>query len=44
MRKWLRRVVASELIGKPVWLILTWLLNLNVYGYFKINHSFKDFV
>ena len=44
MRKWLRRVVASELIGKPVWLILTWLLNLNVYGYFKINHLFKDFV
>ena len=44
MRKWLRRVVASELIEKPVWLILTWLLNLNVYGYFKINHSFKDFV
>ena len=44
MRKGLRRAVASELIEKPVWLILTLLLNLNVYGYFKINYSFKDFV
>ena len=44
MRNELRRAVASELIEKPVWLVLILLLNLDFYGYFKIYHSFKDFI